>query len=119
MMGRYHTNRVGIFLCVTLFFVILRRWLLLLGRILLRLLLPSEGSLIVAEPHKLYGPHAPILLSKTSDGYACVLDNLKSLSGVLGKPESSIIYNSHRINKGVTTTLQYLLQNFISECGRI
>jgi hypothetical protein len=73
----------------------------------------------VAEPPKLYGPHAPVIVPKTSDGYACVPYNLKSLSGVLGKPESSTIYNSHRINKGVTTTLQHLLQNFTSECGRI
>jgi hypothetical protein len=72
----------------------------------------------MVEPLKLYGPHAPIIVSMTSDSYACVPYNLKSLSGVLGKPESSIIYNSHMINKGVTTTLQYLLQIFTSE-GRI
>jgi hypothetical protein len=30
----------------------------------------------VAEPPKLLGPHAPILVSKTSDGYACAPDNL-------------------------------------------
>jgi hypothetical protein len=30
----------------------------------------------VAEPPKLLGPHAPALVSKTSYGYACVLDNL-------------------------------------------
>jgi hypothetical protein len=30
----------------------------------------------VAEPPKLLGPHAPALVSKTSDGYACALDNL-------------------------------------------
>jgi hypothetical protein len=30
----------------------------------------------VAEPPKLLGPHAPDLVSKTSDGYACALDNL-------------------------------------------
>jgi hypothetical protein len=32
--------------------------------------------LLVAEPPKLLGPHAPALVSKTSDGYACVPDNL-------------------------------------------
>jgi hypothetical protein len=73
----------------------------------------------VVEPPKLCGPHAPVIVLKTSDSYACVPYNLKSMSGVLGKPESSTIYNSHRINKGVTTTLQHLLQNFTSECGRI
>jgi hypothetical protein len=25
----------------------------------------------VAEPPKLYDPHAPVIVSKTSDGYAC------------------------------------------------
>jgi hypothetical protein len=30
----------------------------------------------VAEPPKLLGPHAPALVSKTSDGYACASDNL-------------------------------------------
>jgi hypothetical protein len=29
----------------------------------------------VVEPPKLLGPHAPILVSKTSDGYACAPDN--------------------------------------------
>jgi hypothetical protein len=46
----------------------------------------------VAEPHKLYDQHAPIIVLKTSDGYACAPDNLKSLLGVLGKPESSTIF---------------------------
>jgi hypothetical protein len=72
----------------------------------------------VAEPPKLYGPHAPVIVSTTSDGYACVPYNLKSLSGVLEKPESSTFFNSHRINKGVTTTLQHLLQNFSLECEK-
>jgi hypothetical protein len=30
----------------------------------------------VAEPPKLSGPHAPVLVSKTSDGYACAPNNL-------------------------------------------
>jgi hypothetical protein len=30
----------------------------------------------VAEPPKLLGPHAPTLVSKTSDDYACAPDNL-------------------------------------------
>jgi hypothetical protein len=30
----------------------------------------------VAEPAKLLGPHAPVLVSKTSDGYACAPNNL-------------------------------------------
>jgi hypothetical protein len=31
---------------------------------------------IVAEPPKLLGPHAHVLVSKTSDSYACALNNL-------------------------------------------
>jgi hypothetical protein len=34
------------------------------------------GTVGVAEPPKLLGPHAPALVSKTSDGYACAPDNL-------------------------------------------
>jgi hypothetical protein len=30
----------------------------------------------VAEPPKLLGPHAPVLVSKTSDDHACAPDNL-------------------------------------------
>jgi hypothetical protein len=58
-----------------------------------------------AEPPKLYDPHAPVIVPKSSDGYAYAPDNLRSLSGVLKKPKSSTFYNSHRINRGVTTTL--------------
>jgi hypothetical protein len=36
---------------------------------------PSQ-SLSVAEPPKLLDPHAHVLVSQTSDGYACALDNL-------------------------------------------
>jgi hypothetical protein len=46
----------------------------------------------MAEPPKLYGPHAPVIVSKTSDVYACASDNLKSLSGVLRKPKSFTIF---------------------------
>jgi hypothetical protein len=35
-----------------------------------------ENTAGVAEPPKLLGPHAPALVSKTSDDYACALDNL-------------------------------------------
>jgi hypothetical protein len=38
--------------------------------------LPFIFRLHVAEPPKLLGPHAPALVSKTSDGYACAPDNL-------------------------------------------
>jgi hypothetical protein len=37
---------------------------------------PHRASNNVAEPPKLLGPHAPVIVSKTSDDYACALDNL-------------------------------------------
>ena len=43
----------------------------------------------VAEPPKLLGPHAPVLVSKTSDGYACAPDNLTG---------SVRLSQGHRIN---------------------
>jgi hypothetical protein len=36
----------------------------------------GENKVPVAEPPKLSGPHAPVLVSKTSDSYACAPDNL-------------------------------------------
>jgi hypothetical protein len=33
-------------------------------------------SACVAEPHKVLGPHAHVLVSKTSYGYACAPNNL-------------------------------------------
>jgi hypothetical protein len=49
----------------------------------------SELGQVVAEPPKLLGPHAPVLVSKTSDGYACAPDNL---TGSVRLPQG------HRIN---------------------
>ena len=43
----------------------------------------------VAEPSELSGPPALIIVSKTSDRRARVPNDSGSLSGVLGKPESS------------------------------
>jgi hypothetical protein len=43
----------------------------------------------VAEPPKLLDPHAPALVSKTSDGYACAPNNL---TGSVRVPQG------HRIN---------------------
>jgi hypothetical protein len=39
-------------------------------------LMASKSEKPVAEPPKLLGPHAPVLVSKTSDGHACAPDNL-------------------------------------------
>jgi hypothetical protein len=40
----------------------------------------------VAEPPKLLGLHAPVLVSKTSDGYACAPDNLTGSVRVSQRP---------------------------------
>ena len=48
---------------------------------------------IVAEPPELSGPHAPIIVSKTSDRRARVPNDSRSLSCVLGKPESSTLHS--------------------------
>jgi hypothetical protein len=63
----------------------------------------------VAEPPKLYGPHAPVIVSKTSDGYACTPDNLRRSVGCTHRTPIQLHLTTHtRINKGVTTTLQHL-----------
>jgi hypothetical protein len=46
----------------------------------------------MVEPPKLYGLHVLVIVLKTSSNHTCVLQNLRSLSGVLGKPESSTIF---------------------------
>jgi hypothetical protein len=65
-------------------------------------------SNVVAEPPKLYGPHAPVIVPKTSDGYACVPDNLKSLSGVLGKPKSFMIFRERSHYRGIVVLQQFI-----------
>jgi hypothetical protein len=64
---------------------------------------------VVAEPPKLYGPHAPVIVPKTSDGYACILDNLRRYVGCPHRTPIQLHLTTHtKINKGVTTTLQHL-----------
>jgi hypothetical protein len=69
----------------------------------------------VAELPKLYGPHTPVIILKTSDCYVWKPDNSGSLSGVLGEPR--IIHFSHpiRIITEDTVVLQQLIQIFTSE----
>jgi hypothetical protein len=64
----------------------------------------------VAEPPKLYGPYAPVIVPKTSDSYACTPDNLRRSIGCLRRTPIQLRLTTHiRINKGVTTILQHLL----------
>jgi hypothetical protein len=68
----------------------------------------------VAEPPKLYGPHTPVIVLKTSDCYAWDPDNFGSLSGVLREPW--IIRDS--TFRGIITediaVLQQLIQKYIT-----
>jgi len=61
-------------------------------------------AVIVEEPPELSGPHAPIIVSKTSNWRARVPNDSRSLSGVLGKPESSTL---HSFQKFPHQALQY------------
>jgi hypothetical protein len=49
----------------------------------------ADRAIDVAKPPKLLGPHAHVLVSKTSDSYACALNNL---TGSVRLPQG------HRIN---------------------
>jgi hypothetical protein len=53
---------------------------------------PCRPRTVVAEPPKLYGSHVLIFVLKTSNNQTWVPQNLRSLFGVLGKPESSTIF---------------------------
>jgi hypothetical protein len=69
---------------------------------------------MVAEPPKLYGPHAPVIVPKTSDGFACTPDNLRRSVGCPCKTSIQLRLTTHtRFNKGVTTTLQHLYKTYI------
>jgi hypothetical protein len=66
--------------------------------------------MLVAEPLKLYGPHTPVIVLKTSDCYAWEPDNSGSLSGVLEEPR--IIHDStfRRIITEDIAVLQQLIR---------
>ena len=64
----------------------------------------------MAEPPKLYGPHAHIIVLKTSDYCTREPDNSGSLSCIIGEPRIIHILQLIQDQHGVTTTLQYLLQ---------
>jgi hypothetical protein len=49
---------------------------------------------VVAEPPKLYGPYVLIIILKTSNNHTWVPHNLRSLSDILGIPESSTIFQA-------------------------
>jgi hypothetical protein len=63
----------------------------------------------VAEPPELYGPHVPTIVLQTPDTAHASQTTLVVCRMSSGKLESSMFYNSYRINKGVVTTLQHLI----------
>ena len=64
----------------------------------------------MVEPPKLYGPHMPVIVLKTSDCCTRESDNSGSLLGVLGEPQIIHILELIQDQNGVTTTLQHLVQ---------
>jgi hypothetical protein len=55
----------------------------------------SDEAISVAEPPKLYGPHAPIIVLKTSDGYACTPDNLRRSVGCPYRTPIQLHFTTH------------------------
>jgi hypothetical protein len=60
----------------------------------------------VVEPPNYYGPHVLVIVLKTSNHCTCVPQNLRSLLGVLGKPESSTIFRAGSHFRGITVLQQ-------------
>jgi hypothetical protein len=68
-------------------------WKYVYDRIILNLaLIPS-----VVEPPKLLGPHAPVFVSKTLDGYACAPNNLTGFAWVSQGPRINTYRQDRRI----------------------
>jgi hypothetical protein len=61
----------------------------------------------VVEPPKLYGPHAPVVVLKTSKCCTREPDNSGNLSGVLVEPRIIHILQLIQYQQGVSTTLQH------------
>jgi hypothetical protein len=74
----------------------------------------------VAEPPKLYGPHAPVIVPKTFDGYACTPDNLRRSVGCPHKTPIQLRLTTHtRINKKSNYNITTFDTKLTLECGRI
>jgi hypothetical protein len=72
----------------------------------------------VAEPPKLYGPRAPVIVLKTSDYCTREPDNFGNLSGVLGEPQIIHILQLIQDQHGVTTTLHIWYKNKIHRSSK-
>jgi hypothetical protein len=63
----------------------------------------------MAEPPELNGSHVPVIVLPLTGAHISHIIPVVCLVSS-GNPESSTFYNSYRINNGVATTLQHLLQ---------
>jgi hypothetical protein len=63
---------------------------------------------VVAEPPNYYGPHVLVIVLKTPNHCTCVPQNLRSLSGVLVKLESSMIFRAGSHFRGITVLQQFI-----------
>jgi hypothetical protein len=78
-----------------------------------------ESYTVVAVPPKLYGPHVLVIVLKTSNNHTCVPQNLRSLSGVLGKPESSTFLQLKQDQQRSNYNITAFATKLTPECGRI
>jgi hypothetical protein len=67
----------------------------------------------VVEPPELYGPHVLTIAFQASDTAHASQTTSVVCQVSSGKPESSMFYNSYKINNGVVTTLQQLIQKYL------
>jgi hypothetical protein len=66
----------------------------------------------VAEPPKLLGPHAPDLVSKTLDGYACAPDKLTGSVRVSQGPRINHLQLGSQDQVNTNRTPTFLQRNF-------
>jgi len=80
--------------------------------------LPTRSG-SVAEPPKLYGPHALDIVLKTSDYCTWESYNLDSLSGALGGPRIIHIFFTHTGSTwSYHNIITFVTKELTSECGR-
>jgi hypothetical protein len=83
-----------------------------------RIILNPAPIPAVAEPPKLLGPHAPVLVSKTSKGYTCAPDNLTGSVRVSQGPRINHLqpgpHDKVNTNHTPTSCSGILLPNFTS-----
>jgi hypothetical protein len=69
----------------------------------------------MAEPPKLLGPHAPVLVSKTLDGYACAPDNLTGSVQVSQEPRINHLQPGSQDKVNTNHIPTFCSRNFITK----